>query len=174
MMIQKTSEFISNAVYRNIDIDEHTLEINIIERRISVLLIYIYLALTLLLVGLIFDNIWQILIATIGLIVVRSIGGGNHFNSADMCYFVTTSIIIMSPFLCYVMPKEYDIYVLLTCMILYVVYAPHDWKFKRGYWIKKIVMVLLLITSFLLAREFLYISFIMIADQIIGNQRYKK
>ncbi|GAB6989476.1 accessory gene regulator B family protein [Paenibacillus pini] len=172
MFIQKTSEYISRAVYRNIDIDEDTVEIKVIERKLSLLLLYIVLFITLLIIGLIFDNFIQILIASAALIMVRLVSGGNHFIHPDVCYLVTTLVIISSPILCLVIPEKYDLFIIIFCLIGYCVYSPHDWSGSKKYWIYKTLLLIGFITVFF-SREILYIYLVLIPDQIIGNHKYK-
>ena len=168
MLIQKTCRYLAKITVENVDsqLTEYT-----IYKRLSILFISLLSAITIICVGLIFDLLLNLIIVTIAFAFIRILNGGNHFKSPDLCFLVSTSVILINPLLQFVLFR-YEFYIFIICLILYGLFAPHDYFKKNN--TRKIILLFGLILSSIFSKEFLYTYFILIPDLLINNAYIKK
>ncbi|OME55471.1 hypothetical protein BSK59_13415 [Paenibacillus odorifer] len=169
-VIEKIAQYIVTWIVKNVDEKERDIETKVLERRLSVVLIYVFLLLTLITVGLYFDNLIDLLIITLGLAFIRTVSGGNHFNSASVCYIVTTSAILSVPIIREFIPMKYEFHLFITSIIVYGIFSPTNEISKKGKILKKTLLLLVLTMAYVYRiHDIQFIYFILIPDQIINN-----
>lgn len=173
MLIKNTCRYIAEKVIENIEHDETNLSVDALYKRLSILAIYTLLTITVISVGAYFGILWHLIVATAAMATLRIINGGSHSKSPDMCFVVTTSIILINPVL-QDWTSGYDFYIFVACLIGYVAFAPHREHETKQYWMRKSIVVIGLILAYIVSKDVLYTYFILLPDLIYRNQNLNK
>lgn len=174
MIIKKTCKYIADSVINNIENKEDNLDSKTLELKLSVIAIYIMLIITLITIGLIFGVWRQLLVATMATVFIRSVNGGNHFDSPDLCYMVTTSSIVINPVLQYWIGDNWNRVILVFCLMIYILFSPHSENHddkERNH--KQVILVIGIVVSYIFSEVILYTYLILITDLLVKNPKWK-
>ena len=145
-MLTKIAISIAKWIHEN-SIHRDKVDYNKLESKIKVLTIYLLLFPILIIIGVKFSLLDQILISTISFIFLRVWNGGHHFESADICLIFTLIFILLPPFISPFIDEKY-IYVLnYISLILIVFYSPFDRSSKSKDTKKKIILLFIAVVS---------------------------
>lgn len=152
-MLHKLAIFISKALYESLNDEkkmEHQkkgLDYKNLESRIKILIIYFSLFLVLLLVGLSLHIGKELFWGTLVFAIARIWNGGHHFESTDLCFLITASVLLAIQALNYYF-SEAAYYLAFASFVLNALFAPFDFKkIKRKSLIKKVISLLACIGS---------------------------
>ncbi len=164
-MIEKIS--IKLAVFLKKHVNEKDWNEEDFVKKASFLQIKIYLFLILIIMSIIFDIYFETLISLILVITIRTIGGGNHFKSADICLIVTLITVLLPILLNYFLDEQYYKSIFITVLLFYICFFPHTQAVRKYTVRKKIVIALVLLTSYILYKKAILTPLILIPDLLI-------
>lgn len=131
-----------------------------------------------LIIGLWLNKFTEVCMVLASMALFRNLTGGIHFTSPTICVIVSTSIVVIIPFI----PINETVGIVLTAisMLLVFLFAPADLKGKtrisdKGLKIMKIVAVLLVCTNFVIQSGLLSLTFFLMSITLIplkGGQKY--
>jgi accessory gene regulator protein AgrB len=128
-------------------LNKDMVDYNSLESKIKVLTIYLLLFPILIIIGLQFNIMVQILISTISFIFLRIWNGGHHFESVDICLIFTLTFILFPPFINPYIDSKYIHIMNYIGIVLIAFYSPFDKSSKSSDLKKKIILLILSILS---------------------------
>ncbi|MEX2460028.1 MAG: accessory gene regulator B family protein [Paenibacillaceae bacterium] len=152
-MLHKLAIVISKTLYDSLNDEKklqhqkNGLDYKNLENRIKVLLIYFSLFVLLLIVGLTLHIERELFWGTLVFAIARIWNGGHHFESTDLCFLVTATVLLLIQVFNYYF-SEYAPFLALVSFLLNAIFAPfHHKKGKTHFYFKKAVSLLACVAS---------------------------
>jgi len=172
LIIKKLSDILAIKILNEVE-EEEKISLDSLSRRISIILIHIFVFVVVSLVCLITDTLVETLLSIVAIVFIRLISGGNHFNSPDTCFYITTFAILIVPLTYVHVPIEVvDTLYPIVC-ISYFLVTPYDWSEVKEHWLKKVSMCLGVVLAFSISKIVFLVFCIMLIDQIVKNNIYE-
>lgn len=147
MFIEKLSNKLARVILKNAE-DENKISEADFSRKISIVLIYFFLTLAVVLIGTSLGVWQQLILSIVGVIYIRILSGGNHFNSPDTCFFITSFAILIVPLTYDYIPSRSIEPMYYIALISYLMLSPHSWQSNLDYCFRKIAVASGLIISY--------------------------
>lgn len=174
MLLKKAAIYTGNWIWDQLSIEQkektknNNMDLIEIQNRIKIVLLYIAVSVTLLMFGN-FTGMWiELGLSLVSFAFIRYWNGGHHF-SVDVCYIITTSVILGVIPLSYIV-GEYPTIVLVIALILNLKLAPFN-KDTKQHFTKKTISIILCVLSFYINDIFLTMWFLLGFDLIKSSKR---
>ncbi|GFN32507.1 hypothetical protein PCURB6_27670 [Paenibacillus curdlanolyticus] len=169
-MISRLSKRIVKWIYDNLDdenrtrFDQGSTSIIELEKGLKITFLYIMI-----IISIVISSYWiektDLIFSSICLVFIRLLNGGHHFKP-DLCYLVTTSVIIGTPIISPYMDKFW-LFAFLWTLFISLLFTPFNKHTKKNDYLRKIFIVFLILVAYSLELKILITSlFILSFDWI--------
>jgi Accessory gene regulator B. len=163
LIVSGSAKKIANWLLKDIDEKDEIVDKDFFERKIAYYLIYIYVFLIIGILIILDIQRTELIVSLLVVGLIRYLSGGHHFDSPDSCFLITLFSTMIIPFTYEFIPDYIYQYLISYTLLVYIIFSPYDKD--NCYWIKKSIIVSLLIAAIFISNFVFIIFAVLTLDQ---------